>query len=342
MNIDSDLRAAGRRAAAQPVPSPPTTATLEAGAAKHTSRRRIVLSSAAALVLVALAFPLALTMRGTTTVQTVTAGTAEAAAAQTGPPAPAAASAAQDDPGDLGDPADENPDEGVRIQLRAGDDFSLSIRVLSGDAAGVAADAAAANATETLDVDGMTVWVSGSGDQRTVAALVEPDEFVEATGSGEQLDQLIEVLRSGGLDHPGGRQGPHNDQWQDFFGQIEGGDFDQFFGPDGGFSFEGGDFDQFFGGLEEFFGPDGGFSFEGGEFPFDGDFGGLDQFFGPDGEFSFESGGLEEFFGPDSEFNFEGGEFPFDGDFGGLDQFFGPDGELLLRKWRLRPVLRRP
>ena len=291
MPIDSDLQAAGRRAGAQHVPTPPPLASLEAGAAKHTSRRRLILSSAAGLVLVALAFPLALTMRGSTTVQTVAAGTGQAAAAQL-EPGPAAAQ------GDLSDDADADSDEGVRIQLRSGGDFSVSIRVLSGEQAVSVAEAAAAGATETLDVDGLAVWVSEAGDERTVSALVEPDEFIEVTGNAAELDMLIDVLRDGGMtDHGGirGSRGLDGDEWQQFFEEFD----------DGHFNFD------------EFFGPDGELNFDRYGFSFDGDFD-FDEFFGPDGEFNFD-----EFFGPDGIFDVDGDGFSFDGDF---DEFFGPDG----------------
>ena len=297
-------------------------------------------SGIAAMVLVAVAFPLALTMRGTTTIQTVAVGDGQASAAQT--ELPLAASAFQDDSAD-----GAVQEDSVQIQVRAGDDFSLSIQVLSGEQAVVAAQAAAAAADETLDVDDITVWVSGSGDQRTVAALVEPNEFVEVTGDADQLDKLIEVLRNGGLDHRGDRQGHgfpggglhgmDDAQWQEFFDRFESEDFDfshdggfgdleQFFGPDGEFAELEDLFgpDVEFGELEQFFGPDGGFAeledlfgldgFDLDGFNFDSEFGDLEQFFGPDGEF----GELEDLFGPNG--------FSFDSEFGDFEDFFGPNG----------------
>ena len=318
MPIDSDLHAAGRRAAAHPVPATPSIATLEAGAAKYTSRRRMLISGAAVVVLVALAFPLALTMRGTTTVQTVAAGTGQAGA-QTDLAPPAAQGDTESDGSEGKDP---EADEGVRVQLRSGDDVALTIRVISGEAASSAATSAASDATETLDVDGRTVWVRGTGDDRTVSALVEADEFVEITGNASQIDMLIEVLRTG---ERGERQGLHgfdgldDAEWQRFFDQLENGEFS--------FDIEGLDIDELLQGFDDefgsLFGPDGEFSFDG-DFDLDGveEFfegnGEFEQFFGPDGEF-------EQFFGPGGMFSLDADSdgFSFDGDFG---DFFGPDG----------------
>ena len=268
-------------------------------------------SSLAALLLVAVALPIGLTMRGTTTVQTVAAGTGQTApAAQPADPAPAPGVALQDDAQDDAD--------GVRVELRAGDDFALTIQVISGDNAASEASDAAASATETLEVDGITVWVEGSGDERTVSTLVEPDEFVRVTGPADDLDRLIDVLRNGGFDMRGDRQGLGlgDPEWETFFEQFENGDFS--FDIDG-LDIDGLNLDDL---LKDF---DGNFSFDG-EFPFEDfqGFGDLEEFFGPNGSFDFEHnfdgdfpfGDLDQFFGPDGEFNFDGN----------FDQFFGPNG----------------
>ena len=195
MPFDNDFQAAGRRAAMQPVPSPPPLAQLQENADKQKSKRRLVGSGVAALAFIAVSLPLALSMQNSTTVQSVVAGTGQIApAAQVDSPAPSTdpapvSAAAQDD--------SASGESGVRIEFSAGqgdEDISLSIKVLTGPEAAAAATDAAAEATETLDLDGLAVWVSGSGDQRTVAALVEPDEFVEVTGNADQLDRLFWFL----------------------------------------------------------------------------------------------------------------------------------------------------
>ena len=296
MRTESDLHAAGRRASLRPVPAPPPLAELQHRADKMATKRRVLGSSLAALVLLAIGVPVALNARGTTTVQNVAAGTGDAA--------PAAQVEAPGEPEVPNGDTDEQETDDVRVQISDAT-TSFALQLITGSGAEQAAQAAAAAADESLDIDGMTIWIDEDGDQRTVSALVEPEAFVAITGDAAQLDALIDMLRSGeGMSSFSfGGPGPHSFDFEGF-----GENFNGF--PDG-FDFEGfgEDFnlDDFnFEGFGENFNLDD-FNFEG----FGENFNGF-----PDG-FDFEGFG-EDFNLDDFNFNFgfDNEHFSGFGDFG--------------------------
>jgi len=244
MQFDSRLQAAGIRAAQQPAPTPPPVAQLQQAADKQRAKRRVVGSGLAAAAVLAVSIPAALSFGGSTTIQevAVSAGTA-APAAQVAQGAPAAANgqplAAQDDTSD---------DEPVRIEVRSTTDGTIALTVVEGDGAATAAADAATAAEDSFVVENRTVWVWTDGDERVVAALVEPDTFARLSGSPKPVDRLIDVLRSGDelkdLDDA--------EQWMNFlrddFNPFEGGSI-QIEGDDGSFSLnvdEDGSFFSFF------------------------------------------------------------------------------------------------
>lgn len=317
MPYTSDLEAAGRRAALQPVPRPPAVDTLRTAADGHRSKRGLVLSAAAVLLVLAIGVPVALNMRGSTTVQNVAAGPAAQDALQDTPagsqpdPAAGGAAGAQDDD----DPGGESESE-ARFELRTGGDTSFSVETIKGSGAQGAADSAAADADDTRVVDGSTVWIISDGVTATASALVEPQFFVRVEGPADQLDELLAVIADGDFDvhdFPAFPGLEHDEFFDRFLENFENGEFPAFEGLEGleGFDdlFQDGRFPGFEGlegleGLDELFE---GF-FENGQFPdleeFEGFEGlegleGFDELFGgfsgDEGCISIDVGGDEEF-----------------------------------------------
>lgn len=287
MPYTSDLEAAGRRAALQPVPRPPAVDTLRAAAGDHRSKRGLVLSAAAVVLVLAIGVPVALNLRGSTTVQNIAAGPAAQDAAQDTP------AGSEPDPGAAGaagaqDEDDSGSESEARFELHAGGDMSFSVETIKGSGAQAAADSAAANADETRVVDGTTVWITSDGVTATASALVEPRFFVRVEGPADQLDELLDVIA-------GGEFGVHD------FPAFPGLEHDEFF-------------DEFFE------------NFENGEFPGLEGFEGFEDFF-PDGEFPGFDGldGLEGLDGFDELFEglFENGQFPDLEGLEGFDELFG-------------------
>ena len=262
------------------------------------TKRRLLGSSLAALVLLAIGVPVALTARGSTTVQNVAAGTGDAA--------PAAQVDVPDEPDNSNDEADgaqEQQTDEVRVQVSDAS-TSFALQMITGDGAAEAAQAASAGADESPVIDEMTVWVDAEGDQRTVSALVEPDTFVAITGDADQLDVLIDLLRSGdGMSgFSFGGPGPHSfdfDKLPEEF-RLDGFNFDafgeNFEGFPDGFDFDGFDFDEL---------PDGfDFDFDSEHFSgFNFNLEGFGEDFNLD-DFDFEGFG-EDFNLDDFNFNFE-------------------------------------
>ena len=325
-----DLEAAGRRAAERPVPAPPDVTSLQRGAGRHRSRRRAAFASFAAVAALGAGIPIGLSLRDDAPLEVVAAGTdseADAAApltSQSDDPAPTT--------DDVAASADDTENGAAEIELRYGDEFAFKIEVLHGEEAAAAARAAEAAADETRDIEGTTVWIDRDGDTTRVSALVDPDHFIEVTGPTDQLDRLLEIMSSGGLELPAFPAFPEGDI-EKFFEE-----FQEQFGE--GFPF--GEAPFVFGDGEDF-----GFlfDFENGELPpelkelleqfegfegFDGELPDLQELF-PEGElpkldelfeqFGGELPDLEQFFEegtlPDFEQFFEDGGFPEGfGDFG--------------------------
>lgn len=248
MPLTTDLEGAGRRAAVQPVPAAPALATLEQQAGRRRSKRRALGGGMAVLALVAMGVPIALSLRLATPTQTVSAGPL---AQQIAPPA------SQVDDSDGSQPAgaagtqsvasaqdDTQEEEGeATFDLRYGPDLSLSIKVLRGEGAEQAAATAEAGADETRTVDDITVWIARDSDVVTVAGLVEPGTYVEVTGPADQLDRLLDVLESRGVEMHEFPAFPHADieKFFDEFGadfERFGEDFERFQGEDFSFFFD--------------------------------------------------------------------------------------------------------
>ncbi len=203
-----DLGAAGARAAQRSVPSPPSIDTLAAEVASRRTRTRRVIGSTVAVAALAIGIPVAAAQIGNddappSVFTAAQDGELDAAVAdETASEAPTTTAPASDEPDPSADPSDKDDsttafglyhegDHDFRVELG---DLAFSIKVLEGEGASDAAAAAADEADETREVDGVTVWVKNESDTETsVSAFVDDEVFIEVTGPAESIDSLLEL-----------------------------------------------------------------------------------------------------------------------------------------------------
>ena len=260
MPSPDDLTQAGRRAAARPVPMP-TIDEIEGRAAQRRTHRRTALAASGLAVGIAVIAGAVVLRDGGEPIDTV----AGVAAADAGSLAASTNDGSADEGNLIGDDDSTAPDEALtdgsaNIELHLADGLWMSAEVVRGDEAAVRAEVAAADADETRDVEGTTVWISRDGDKATVSALAEPDVFVAVTGPSDLLDRLVEALDNGVLIAPGPHFGEEfPDALEQFFDREFPEGLEEFFGE--GLGPEAFDFERFFSDrfgpgafdLEEFF-----------------------------------------------------------------------------------------
>ena len=190
---DDELHAAGRRAAAVPVPDAPPMDVIESSAGRHRRRRRMARGGVVAVALVALGVPVGAALRDEGGTERITAA--------------AEPSAVVGDPGTGGDTPVADPDDPAvdptrpegeaEVRVETGDRV-VSARVVAGPGAADEATAAADAADETRATDRGPVWLRAVADDRTAAATLLDDEtFVEVTGPSERITAVVDRYASG-------------------------------------------------------------------------------------------------------------------------------------------------
>ena len=261
MPSPDDLTQAGHRAAARPVPMPTIDEIEGRAAQRRTHRRAVMAASGLAVGIAVIAGAVVLRDRGepVDTVAGLAAAHVESDTASNNDASGDEGNLIGDD--DSAASHESLGDGSANIELHLADGLWMSADVVRGDEAAGRAETAAADADETRDVEGTTVWISRDGDKATVSALVEPDVFVAVTGPGDLLDRLVEALDNGVLIAPGlhfGEEIP--DALEELFDRELPEGLEEFFGE--GFDPEALDFERFFSDrfgpgafdLEEFFG----------------------------------------------------------------------------------------
>lgn len=197
MPLNDQLQEAGARASQRPVPQAPSYADLTSVVAKRGRRRRTVIGSSIAGLVLLVAVPLAASQVGGETDAPSLLTSAqdgevpvESTLAPSTTAVPTTASVAPADP-------DTAPEPRTSDGHLAFGDLNLSVDVVSGEEAVTRAEEAEAVADETRQVDELTVWIKRDGDQTTVSALVEPTQFIEVTAPGELIDSAIDFLTIG-------------------------------------------------------------------------------------------------------------------------------------------------
>jgi hypothetical protein len=214
MPSTDDLHDAGARAAGQPVPLPSIDG-LSAEVSRRRNRRRTLIGSSIAGVVLLAAVPFAAAQLGDDEVPSLLTSAQDGEAPDTTIEAPTTTAAApaegtddtDADPDGHHDDEHDNDHDGLDgmdrhhdfdLDFTLDDNFSFAIRGVGGDEAAAAAADAEARADETRTIDELTVWIDRNGDTTTVSSLVEPTQFVEVTGPSDSIESLLDMITNNG------------------------------------------------------------------------------------------------------------------------------------------------